>query len=438
MARDNYLPHLFAIRGDRQTFGNGILVLAAMAGALLIAVGGNTNTLIPLFAIGVFIGFTLSQTGLVVHWRKLRPPGWKRRALINGTGAVVTAIATIVFLISKFTEGAWVVVIAIPGFIVLFLRIHAYYERAAKELRFDMMPPPPERKRTIVIVPVNRISRLTEHALGEAESLGQEVIAVTVVLEGGDEATAYTERLFDQWNKWNCGIPLRVLHTDYASVVQPIVAFIDELREQHPEDQLVVLIPVIRPDKLRYRILHNQLDLVLSSALRSRSDIVVARVTVPLDAPEHQDEAETRSHPKPEPGPNPAPTPDPARAQDRARSHPVLKGDLSAPSNWVALLDERGRPLLGVLTAEDLRLPLDRPRARLLQIGRRSTHELLGGLQCEWAVACDALGQRDGGVEHVAWRHHLIDQTQRQRAPGIDRDHRSASAPGRRPAGCAC
>ncbi len=302
VARDNYLPHLFTIRGDRQTFGNGILVLAAMAGALLVAVGGNTNTLIPLFAIGVFIGFTLAQTGLVVHWRKLRPPGWQRRAVINGTGALVTAIATIVFLISKFTEGAWVVVIAIPGFIFLFLRIHAYYQRAAKELRFDMMPPPPERKRTIVVVPVNRISRLTEHALGEAESLGQEVIAVTVVLEGGDEATAYTERLFDQWSKWNCGIPLRILHTNYASVVQPIVAFIDELREQHPEDQLVVLIPVIRPDKLRYRILHNQLDLVLSSALRNRSDIVVARVTVPLEAPEHQDEAKTEPEPKTDPG----------------------------------------------------------------------------------------------------------------------------------------
>ena len=233
-------------------------------GRLLIAVGGNTNDLIPLFAIGVFIGFTLSQAGLVVHWWRERPPGWRRRATINGFGAVITAIATIVFLISKFTEGAWVVVIAIPAFIVLFLRIHAYYERAAKELRFDEDPGRPEPKRTIVVVPVNRISRLTEHALSEAESLGQEVIAVTVVLEGGDEGTSYAEHFFDHWDRWNCGIPLTVLHTDYASVVQPIVAFIDELRAEHPDDQLVVLIPVVRPDKLRYRILHNQIDLVLS------------------------------------------------------------------------------------------------------------------------------------------------------------------------------
>ncbi len=269
-----------------------------MAGALLIAVRGNTNDLIPLFAIGVFIGFTLSQAGLVVHWWRERPARWRRRATINGFGAIITAIATIVFLVSKFTEGAWVVVIAIPAFILLFLRIHAYYERAAKELRFDEDPGRPAPKHTIVVVPVNRISRLTEHALSEAESLGQEVIAVTVVLEGGDEGAAYAEHFFDGWERWNCGIPLKVLHTEYASVTQPIVAFIDELREEHPDDQLVVLIPVVRPSKLRYRILHNQIDLVLSAALRNRDDVVVARVTVPLELPD----ALPGSHPDARPG----------------------------------------------------------------------------------------------------------------------------------------
>ncbi len=282
VARDNYLPHLFTIRGDRQTFANGIVVLAVLAAALLIAVDGNTNTLIPLFAIGVFIGFTLSQTGLVVHWRKTRPPGWRRRAVINAVGACITAIATVVFLVSKFTEGAWVVVIAIPAFIFLFLRIHAYYDRAGKALAIDRTPPKPEPKHTIVIVPVNRVSLLTEHALCEAASLGQEVIAVTVVLRGGDDAARDAERLRRHWRRWDPGVPLKVLHTDYASVVEPIIAFIDELRDEHPDDQLVVLIPVIRPDKLRYRILHNQLDVVLSAALRSRSDVITARVTLPI------------------------------------------------------------------------------------------------------------------------------------------------------------
>jgi len=283
VARDNYLPHLFTMRGDRQVFSNGIIVLAVMSGALLLAVDGNTNALIPLFAIGVFIGFTLAQTGLVVHWRRERPPGWHRRAVINGTGAVITAIATIVFLVSKFTEGAWVVVVAIPAFIYLFHRIHAYYERTRVQLAMDVMQPRPEPKRTIVIVPVNRISRLTRHALCEAESLGQEVIAVSVVLRTGLEGMRWAAALRRDWRRWDPGVPLVFLRTDYASVVQPIVAFIDTVREQHPHDQVVVLIPVVRPDKFRYRLLHNQLDLVLSTALRSREDVVVARVSTPLE-----------------------------------------------------------------------------------------------------------------------------------------------------------
>jgi amino acid transporter len=282
VARDNYLPHLFTMRGDRQVFANGIGVLAVLSGALLIAVDGNTNTLIPLFAIGVFIGFTLAQTGLVVHWRRTRPRGWRRRAAINGLGAVITAVATVVFLISKFTEGAWVVVIAIPAFIVLFLRIHAYYERTRKKFRLDETPVKPEPKRTIVIVPINRVSRLTEHALAEAISLGQEAIAVTVVMHTDEEAARYVDSLQHQWRKWGPGVPLKVLHTDYASIVQPILAFIDTIRHDHPNDQVVVLIPVIRPDKWRYRVLHDQIDIVLSRALRSREDIVVARVTLPL------------------------------------------------------------------------------------------------------------------------------------------------------------
>src|SRR5665213_1868830 len=140
VARDNYLPHLFSQRGDRQVFANGIWVLAGLSGLLLVAVRGNTNAMIPLFAIGVFIGFTLAQTGMVVHWYRLRPPGWRRRAMVNGTGALVTATATLVFLVSKFLEGAWVVVLAIPAFIFLFTRIHRYYDQLGVDLAIDQVP----------------------------------------------------------------------------------------------------------------------------------------------------------------------------------------------------------------------------------------------------------------------------------------------------------
>ncbi len=245
------------------------------------AVRGNTNTLIPLFAIGVFTGFTLAQTGLVVHWHRTRPHGWRWRAAINGFGALVTALSTLVFLVSKFVEGAWLVVVAVPLFILLFTRIHRYYRLVAIDLGIDEIPPKPVGKRTTVVVPVTHLSKLCQHALSEALSLGQEVVAVSVVLEQGEESDRSEEALRDEWDRWDPGVPLHILHTDYASIVDPIVDFIDDLR-RHTEDQIVVLIPVVKPRQLRYRFLHNQIDVVLSAALRSRSDIVVARTTLPL------------------------------------------------------------------------------------------------------------------------------------------------------------
>jgi amino acid transporter len=289
LSKDNYLPHLLALRDDRQVFANGIWATAGMSGLLIIAVRGNTLTLIPLFAIGVFTGFTLSQTGLVVHWRRTRPPRWRRRAAINGLGALITAVATLVFLFTKFTEGAWVVVVAVPLFILLFRRIHAYYRRAAVALGLDTIPPIPAAKRTVVVVPVTAVSKLTRHAVSEGLSIGQEVVAVTVVLEdvgageGPEHAAAHTTDLQRRWEQWHPGVPLYVLHTEFASVVGPIVDFIDDLRVSHADDQIVVLIPVLIPDRIRYRLLHNQIDVVLSNALRTRTDLIVARVTMPLE-----------------------------------------------------------------------------------------------------------------------------------------------------------
>jgi amino acid transporter len=286
LSRDNYLPHLFSLRGDRQVFGNGIWALAAMSAALLIAVGGNTNTLIPLFAIGVFTGFTLSQSGLVVHWWRTRPARWRQRMAINATGATVTAISTVVFLLTKFTEGAWVVVVAVPLFILLFLRIHRYYERVGRTIGIDSVPPHPQGSDTIVIVPVVQVSRLAEHAISEALSIGREVLAVTVIPEEGEASDERARKIRAEWDDWDPGVPLRVLTTQYASVVDPLVGLIDEVRESH-RGQVVVLIPVVLPNRLRFRLLHNHVDFVLSSALRTRPDIVVARAVMQLDL-EHE------------------------------------------------------------------------------------------------------------------------------------------------------
>jgi amino acid transporter len=281
LSRDDYLPHLFSLRGDRQTFANGIWALSILSGALLIAVGGNTNSLIPLFAIGVFTGFTLAQSGLVVHWWRTKPARWRHRAALNGIGAAMTAIATVVFLLSKFLEGAWVVVVAVPMFVLLFVRIHAYYVRVGHELGFGEPTQKPEGKPSLVIVPVTTVSRLTTHAISEALSLSEDVLAVTIVL-GANDADARAQAFEQEWTVWDPGVPLRILHTDYASIVEPFMEFIDELRARD-DKQIVVLIPVVVPDRIRYRFLHNQMDLVLSSALRTRPDVVVARVQLPLD-----------------------------------------------------------------------------------------------------------------------------------------------------------
>ncbi len=281
LARDDYLPHLFSLRGDRQVFGNGIWALSVLSAALLIAVGGNTNSLIPLFAIGVFTGFTLAQTGLVVHWRRTRPPGWRRRAAINGLGATMTAVATLVFLFSKFLEGAWVVVVAIPLFVLLFLRIRAYYLRAGKDLGFGAVPDKPISRQCVVIVPLAAVSRLAMHAISEALSLSSEVIVVTVVLDGDAESERRQQVFDEEWAAWDPGVSLEVLRTEFASIVDPIISFIDEQRDAD-DKQVVVLIPVVIPEHIRFRPLHNQIDLVLSAALRSRPDVIVARVQMPL------------------------------------------------------------------------------------------------------------------------------------------------------------
>ncbi len=282
LARDDFLPHLFSIRDDRQVFGNGIWVLSGLSALLLIAVRGNTNELIPLFAIGVFTGFTLSQTGLVIHWGRTRPPGWRHRAVINGFGAVITGLATAIFLVSKFTQGAWVVVVAVPAFVILFRRVQAYYKRAGLDLQIGIVPAKPAAKRTLVIVPVTGVSRLARHAISEALSLGQEVVAVSVVVDQGEDSEHAAETLEREWSAWDPGVPLRILHTEYASVVRPIVAFIDEARKEG-DRQIVVLIPVVVPEHVRYRILHNQTDRVLSAALQSRTDVVTARVPMLIE-----------------------------------------------------------------------------------------------------------------------------------------------------------
>ena len=271
LAKDHRLPHLFGLRKERPVYRWGVVALALLAALLLIAVNADTHRMIPLFAIGVFIGFTISQIGLVRHWRQDRPPGWLRRAVLNGIGAVLTAVAGIVLLATKFLEGAWVVVVAIPLLMLLFARVQRYYTEVGRELGLGEIPPPVRITDSLVIVPVGEVSKLTQHALTAARALGHDVVAVAV---HGDPAKA--RALKESWARWNPGVRLDVIDSPQRSLVEPIVDYVR--RAEKEGRQIAVLVPEVEPRHRRYQILQNQRGLLLAAALRARTDVVVCVV----------------------------------------------------------------------------------------------------------------------------------------------------------------
>jgi amino acid transporter len=278
LARDNFLPHLFFLRADRQVHRYGVVVLAILAAALLVASGGNTQRLVPLFAIGVFVGFTLSQAGMVKHWRLERSSGWGTRATINGVGAVLTLGALAVELISKFTEGAWLIVLVIPLLVLMFSRIHQTYAKIGSRLELGSLPPAPERLTSLVVVPVGGMSRLTQEGISAALSLGHEVIAVTVCYNDPADEEVDT-RLRQQWEEWDPGVPLLTLHTSHRSLGPPIVDYLRSLETEERYHRIVVLIPEVQPAHSWQWILHNQRGFVLDRAIqRGTANVVICRL----------------------------------------------------------------------------------------------------------------------------------------------------------------
>ncbi|GGN30777.1 APC family permease [Streptomyces fuscichromogenes] len=269
LARDHRLPHLFGLRAERPVYRYGVVALALLAALLLLATDADTHRLLPLFAIGVFIGFTLSQLGLVRHWAARRPPGWRRRALINGTGAVLTTLAGVILLFSKFLSGAWVVVLAVPLLMLLFARIQRYYTEVGEELGLGRIPePPPRRTASLVIVPIGEVSELARHAVGAALALGDEVVAVAVHAD-----PARSRALEEAWARWDPGVRLDIIDSPHRSLVQPVVAYVQ--RAAADGRQVAVLIPEVEPRHRRYEILQNQRGLLLATVLRARTDVVV-------------------------------------------------------------------------------------------------------------------------------------------------------------------
>nr|BFD91810.1 APC family permease [Kitasatospora sp. Xyl93] len=273
LARDNHLPHLFALRADRQVYRYGVLFLAAVSAALLAGSGGDVNSLVPLFSIGVFVGFTVCQVGMVRHWLLHRPAGWRARAALNGLGALLTGIAALVVTGTKFTEGAWGIVVALPLLVVLFEAVHRSYARIGERLELGRVPGPVTRQRSLVVVPVTAITRLTRDGLSAALSLGDEVMAVTVVHE-----PAAAEALRRDWELWRPGVPLVELPDVHRRLGRPIADFVNELRAEHAYDRLTVLIPEVEPARWWQRALQNRRGAVIDRALRRHADAVVCRL----------------------------------------------------------------------------------------------------------------------------------------------------------------
>ncbi|MFI8242952.1 APC family permease [Streptomyces sp. NPDC085866] len=277
LARDNYLPHVFALKADRQVHRHGVLALALVSAALLVFSGGDTNTLVPLFAIGVFVGFTIAQVGMVRHWRLERGKGWLGKALLNGFGAVLTGVATVVVTASKFTEGAWLIVVALPLLVAAFGAVHRAYGRIGERLGLGRIPEAPHRDRSLVIVPVSTLSRLTSEALTAAASLGDEVRAVTVCYPDPEDRTQL-HALERAWAEWDPGVPLVRLSCERRSLGRPIAAYVREVAAGEPATRVTVLIPETEPERLWQRLLQNQRGAVVAHAVRRETDAVICRL----------------------------------------------------------------------------------------------------------------------------------------------------------------
>jgi ABC-type multidrug transport system fused ATPase/permease subunit len=275
------MPRQLASLGDRLVFSNGIISLSIGAGALLIIFGGSVSRLIPLYAVGVFTSFTLSQAGMVVHWWKERSPGWKLKSLINGFGSLVTLIVTFVLLFSKFHQGAWLIVITVPLLVFLFSAINKHYKHVAKRLRIATdvklhLPIAPSGGTSPVIVLVGQLHRGSFEAVRYARSIATELVAVHVDLGNGK-----AEIFKHQWQKQLPDIPLMVLESPYRSLINPVIEFVEDFENQHRKGAnlfCTVVLPVFVTRHRWEALLHNHSTYFLRSALRAKGTRIITTV----------------------------------------------------------------------------------------------------------------------------------------------------------------
>jgi amino acid transporter len=275
LAKDKFIPRMFTVRGDRLGYSNGIIMLGVLSIILIVVFKGQTEHLIPLYAVGVFIPFTLSQTGMVMKWIREKPKGWVPKLITNITGAVISFIVTIIFFLTKFAQ-VWSVLIFLPIIIYLFHRIRKHYEEVGDQLRLTTCEPVIPIEGNVIILPVAGITHVVENSLNYAKSISpHQIIAVYVPFEREDEA------LFEEkWEKWQPDVRLVTLHSPYRSIINPLTKFIDTVQRKAAESNynVTVIIPQFIPKKGWHNILHNQSSLLIRAHLLYRRNVIVTTV----------------------------------------------------------------------------------------------------------------------------------------------------------------
>ncbi len=281
LAEDRFLPRQLAHRGDRLVYSNGIAILAVLAFLLIALFGGDTNALIPLYAIGVFLSFTLSQLGMVRRWLRSRAPHWRTGLVINGVGAVVTGVVTVIFAATKFSEGAWIVILVIPMLIVFFRTVNSHYEEFGRALSMENWQAVWPLRHT-VIVPISGIHRGVASALTYALSISDDVRAVYIAEHEHDG-----EQMQARWDGWDIGVPLVILKSPFRSVIAPLLQYIDQVDEEAKDEAhgalVTVVLPEIVPKKWWHALLHNNTALLIKGALLFRKGKIVVSVPYHLD-----------------------------------------------------------------------------------------------------------------------------------------------------------
>ena len=273
LARDSYMPHQMSMMGDRLVFSNGVIILGVFSCLLIVLFNGDTHALIPLYAVGVFLSFTISQAGMVKRWLVKKGPHWEKKLLVNGIGAVTTAIATLIIASTKFAHGAWIVIVLIPMLIMFFRAIRSHYKAVSEQVALSRGHRPPMPRRNIVVLPIGGVNRAVIRAVDYARSRSGDIRAVLVDVDPEE-----TARVEIQWAQWGCGVPLTVLPSPYRSVLSSLLDYLEQVLQKDQECWVTVVIPEILPARWWQNILHNQRAFMLKGALLFKDRVILTDV----------------------------------------------------------------------------------------------------------------------------------------------------------------